>query len=374
MAQMSGSVVPPLVSVVIASFNHAPYVERAVRSVLEQSIADLEVLVVDDASTDDTADIVAALGDPRITLVRLKENRAEHPRNLALRLAAGRYVAFQNSDDVWRPGKLAAQIEILESRPDIVACFTNIEPIGPAGTRVDAGYLTEVLRTENRSQAAWLRRFFDHGNCLFLSSAVARRQSIVDLGGFRGSLIQLGDLDLWVRLAALGGFVVIEEALTQIRMLDNALSRPSPAQVRHANMDLAEVLMRYAEHPVLGWVPAAFPDIVGSGSSTTPAVLAGLARHAAGQSSVHRLFADRVMAAILDDPDQRREAIAAYGAQIVREFLTRRSRFEVHLATDGRQSGAGVDWRKAPWRTVITAGSTIGSRGWRKLRRFWSNR
>src|SRR5262245_45660701 len=96
----------PLVSVVLPSFNHAPFVDQAVRSVLAQTIADLDLIVVDDGSTDDTADVVASVADPRLTLIRLPVNRARHSRNLGIHRARGRYVAFQNSDDVWLPGKL----------------------------------------------------------------------------------------------------------------------------------------------------------------------------------------------------------------------------------------------------------------------------
>ena len=74
----------PSVSVVMAAYQHARFVERAVRSVLEQSIDDLELIAVDDGSTDGTPDIIAGIDDDRIKLVRLGENRLENPRNVAL--------------------------------------------------------------------------------------------------------------------------------------------------------------------------------------------------------------------------------------------------------------------------------------------------
>ena len=94
---------PPLVSVILPSFNHAAFVGEAVQSVLDQTFRDLELIVVDDASSDETADVVASIHDPRLTLIRLSENRAVHARNLALSQARGQYVAFQNSDDIWVP-------------------------------------------------------------------------------------------------------------------------------------------------------------------------------------------------------------------------------------------------------------------------------
>jgi glycosyltransferase involved in cell wall biosynthesis len=74
----------PLVSVILPSFNHAAFVGEAAQTVLDQTFSDLELIVVDDGSSDGTADIVAAIRDPRLTLIRLSENRAVHSRNLAL--------------------------------------------------------------------------------------------------------------------------------------------------------------------------------------------------------------------------------------------------------------------------------------------------
>ena len=104
----------PLVSVILPSFNHAAFVHEAVSSVLDQTFRDLELIVVDDGSPDGTADVVASIRDPRLTLIRLSENRAVHARNLALDRATGQYVAFQNSDDIWQSSKLAAQLEVME--------------------------------------------------------------------------------------------------------------------------------------------------------------------------------------------------------------------------------------------------------------------
>jgi teichuronic acid biosynthesis glycosyltransferase TuaG len=102
-----------LVSVVMPCYNTEPYVQAAIRSVLDQTHADLELLVVDDASTDGTADIVAALADvdERVVLLRRAENGgAARARNTALERARGDYVAFLDSDDLWLPRKLERQL------------------------------------------------------------------------------------------------------------------------------------------------------------------------------------------------------------------------------------------------------------------------
>ena len=78
---------------------------------LDQSVHELELIVVDDGSSDSTPDVVAAIQDPRLKLIRLTDNRAVHARNMALSIVRGRYIAFQNSDDLWQPGVHAPLLE-----------------------------------------------------------------------------------------------------------------------------------------------------------------------------------------------------------------------------------------------------------------------
>ena len=210
----------PLVSVILPSYNHADYVGRAVQSVLDQTFRDLELIVVDDGSTDRTAGVVASIRDPCLTLIRLSENRAVHARNLALNHACGKYIAFQNSDDIWMPGKLAAQLDVIEGGDQYVAGFTSAEIIDERGLPTRGAWANGIFTTANRTAANWLRHFFDVGNCLPLPSAIVRRSDLIQAGAFRASLVQLGDFDLWIRLAALGEFFVLPEQLTEIRIIE----------------------------------------------------------------------------------------------------------------------------------------------------------
>ena len=318
----------PLISVILASYNHVEFVLRSLRSVLEQDMGPMEVIVVDDGSSDGTLEVVRGCRDPRVRVIPLAENRRQHPRNLALGAATGRYVAFQNSDDEWAPGKLAAQVEILDD-PDVVACFTAVEIIGPDGAPLEGTWANGPFTTENRTSAAWLGRFFDHGNCLCISSALARRASVEEVGRFRAHLIQLGDLDLWVRLAATGGFHVVGRPLTRMRVVPGRnVSRPFPAQSRRSTIEFAEVLARYAEAPVRGRIPEVFPGLIPSGAGSPVGYLAGLAIRCRDFSPAHRLFADRVLAAILDDPEDREELARTFGSRVIQEFIEKRGEIQ----------------------------------------------
>ncbi|MEE8171907.1 MAG: glycosyltransferase family 2 protein, partial [Alphaproteobacteria bacterium] len=103
----------PLISVLMASYNHEQFVGEAVASVLAQSFGDFELVVVDDASTDNTPGVVAEINDPRISLRRLSVNRERNPRNVGLEHARGELIAIQNSDDVWAENKLQDQVDYL---------------------------------------------------------------------------------------------------------------------------------------------------------------------------------------------------------------------------------------------------------------------
>lgn len=106
-----------LVSIIMPSYNCAKFIEESIRSVLAQTYTNWELLIVDDCSKDNTAEIVKSFNDPRILYQRNKHNSgAAVTRNIALRLAKGRYIAFLDSDDLWMPTKLEKQIEFIEKK------------------------------------------------------------------------------------------------------------------------------------------------------------------------------------------------------------------------------------------------------------------
>lgn len=114
----TGSAINPTVSVVIPTYNRAALLGRSIRSVLGQSYKDFELIVIDDGSTDETSHVVADFADPRIRYLPLPHNTgAGAARNAGVRVARGKFLAFQDSDDEWLPSKLAKQISAFESGP-----------------------------------------------------------------------------------------------------------------------------------------------------------------------------------------------------------------------------------------------------------------
>jgi glycosyltransferase involved in cell wall biosynthesis len=129
---MSGSDSHPLVSVVITTYNCGGYIGQALDSLLAQTYGHYEVIVVDDGSEDDTAQVLARYGD-RIRTFRQPNLGISRARNEAFRLCTGKYIAFLDADDRWKPYKLALQVAILEKMPDVGMLFTNYDLIDEDG-------------------------------------------------------------------------------------------------------------------------------------------------------------------------------------------------------------------------------------------------
>lgn len=116
-----------MISIIIPSYNRASSIEKSMQSVLCQTYKDIELIIVDDGSTDNTRSVVEAIDDNRVKYIYQSNAGACVARNTGIEAAKGEYIAFQDSDDVWASAKLEKQVEILNSRPevDIVCCQTK---------------------------------------------------------------------------------------------------------------------------------------------------------------------------------------------------------------------------------------------------------
>jgi hypothetical protein len=196
----SGAAVPA-VSVVIPLYNKAGYIGATLASVLAQTFGDLEVIVVDDGSTDGGDAIVAAQSDPRVRLVRQANEGAAAARNAALGAARGRWVAFLDADDTWRREKLARQLAVLGREPDLVWAAGAYRRTAPGG----------LERAQIFSERNWFRSpevvadglaALADGSSLWTGTVVVRRDVLRALGGFETALRTGEDVFLWARIAA----------------------------------------------------------------------------------------------------------------------------------------------------------------------------
>ena len=191
----------PTVSVVMPLYNKVDYVEAAIRSVLEQTFTDLEIVVVDDGSTDGSGAVMQRLDDPRIRLLHQENAGAPAARNAGIAAARGRWVAFLDADDTWRPDKLARQLAVLAREPDLVwaaGAYVWIKP----GARV-------IER--NLADQSWFRspEVLEDGLValtnplhLWTGTIMVRRNVLVQVGGFDTSFPMGQDVLMWSRIAA----------------------------------------------------------------------------------------------------------------------------------------------------------------------------
>ncbi len=176
----------PSVSVVMPTFNHAAFIGEAIDSVLAQTFEDWELLVVDNHSTDGTEEVVRARRDPRIRYERFANDGViARSRNRAIRAARGRYVAFLDSDDVWAPRKLEAQVELMDHEPGLGLVYVLFSKRFPDG-RTTGLFPRERHRARGRAFRA-----------LYLTPMVANSGAMVRRAALEGS----GLLDEDPRLA-----------------------------------------------------------------------------------------------------------------------------------------------------------------------------
>lgn len=241
----------PLVSVVVASYNHAPYIQASLRSALDQKgVPSLEVVVTDDGSTDGTATAVAAISDQGIRLNAFSENRgACIALNDAISRSRGRYIAVLNSDDLFLQGKLQRQLAYLEEHPTVVAVFgwpTLIDDRDQPFVDPDHKDNT-VFQVTNRMRHQWLRHFFDHGNALCHPSLLIRREAYQTVGLYDPRLAQVPDLDMWIRLCLKHDIHIITEPLVafRIRQGQQNASAASPVNIRRDAWERAYILRHF---------------------------------------------------------------------------------------------------------------------------------
>ncbi|MFJ2683762.1 glycosyltransferase [Pseudomonas sp. NPDC087342] len=217
---------PPVISVVMATYNHASYVAQAIASVLKQSDVHFEFLIADDGSTDATSSVVESINDPRISFFPHRINRgACIVTNELIERAQGEFIALINSDDCWDDeDKLSFQLNILRENPGVAASFGRARFVDNRGEGINKKRLSfgRVFDQENRTQGEWLRHFFFNGNCLCHPTVLIRRKCYEELGAYSNSLRQLPDFEMWIRLVKRYPIHVSERELISFRVLPGA--------------------------------------------------------------------------------------------------------------------------------------------------------
>jgi len=194
-----------LVSVIIPTFNRAWTLKTAIDSVLAQTHDEIEIIVIDDGSTDNTPDLLAGYGSQ--IQVFTQENRGvSAARNLGIKKSHGKFVALLDSDDAWEPDKISCQIDFFDQNPDALICQTE-EIWIRNGRRVNP-------KTKHQKPSGMIFEPSLH-LCLVSPSAVMIRKILFELkGGFNEDFLVCEDYDLWLRIAAEYPIFLIDRACT----------------------------------------------------------------------------------------------------------------------------------------------------------------
>ena len=207
------------VSVVIPAYNYGRFVSRAVDSVLSQTFPNREVIVVDDGSTDNTAEIIAKYGD-RVRYVYQKNAGLSAARNTGIREARFEYVAFLDADDEWLPNMLERAIQTFSDLPGdfgVVACA--IQPFTGEREILPFKPPAETRSREITSRDILLKTRFAP------STVVAKRKVFDDCGNFDTTLRSSEDRDMWIRVSARHRIYLLTDALALLRRHGNNMSR-----------------------------------------------------------------------------------------------------------------------------------------------------
>lgn len=216
---------PQLVSVVIPAYNAAEYLEETLSSVLSQTHRNLEVLVIDDGSTDSTADIGGSTDDQRVRVLTFPNGGLPTARNRGLDLARGEYIAFLDADDVWDTTKLERQILALIGS-DAVGVGSKMRYISARGRT--GGECGESPENSDAQERIRLARFMPFP----ISSVLFRTAVVRDIGGFDESLKQVEDLEFLSRMAARGRITWVPEKLGSYRVHSKSMTSIAHSEQR----------------------------------------------------------------------------------------------------------------------------------------------
>ena len=219
----------PLISVIIPTYNRADTLLDAIRSVLSQTYNNIELIVVDDGSTDGTAEIIEVFSDQVISLKTLKNSGACAARNLGLEVSSAEYVAFLDSDDLWLPNKLEEQLAVLLSLPPeycgVYSGYTRSRMNDHQCRGLDVVPRSEVTPSQ----------ILGRNTIGGMSCALLRKSAVMQVGAFDESLPASQDWDLWIRL--LDQFRMMPISMVHLIYREHSSQISSNNNVKYAGMN-----------------------------------------------------------------------------------------------------------------------------------------
>ena len=309
----------PKVSVILTSYNHAKYIEDSIKSVLNQSFNNFELIIWDDCSTDNSWEIILGFNDPRIRPFRNEYNQSgDSVRRAIEEVAAGQYIAIHHSDDLWESSKLAKQVKFLDNNENYVAVYTYLKLMCDPGMIFldhDHPYY-DIFDQSNRNRHEWLRYFFFKGNALCMPSVLFRKSIFQYLNPSYG-LYQLPDFSDWVQLCLLGEIFILPDELTTFRIHkdEENWSGNKPSTRIRMQFELLKILDHYKNISSIEELLLIFPEAKKFINDDNADILFALGMIAieSEKDAQHTLFGLNLLYDALNDPLRSRNLRIHHG-------------------------------------------------------------
>jgi len=203
----------PEVSVIIPVYNQTDYLIEALKSVFAQTYSDLEVIVVDDGSTEPVAPVIAGMEKP-VRCIRVENGGVARARNIGIQNASGKYIALLDADDLWFPRKIEVQMKTVDANKDVDLVYTGAVYIDR-----DGRYMGKMGQKIQRVSHNPFKDLLVVGNIVGTPSTVlAKKACFQQLGGFDVSLSVSADWDMWIRFSRHYRFILVDESLASYRI------------------------------------------------------------------------------------------------------------------------------------------------------------
>jgi glycosyltransferase involved in cell wall biosynthesis len=206
-----------LISVVIPTYNSEKTIKQTIESVLKQTFYDLELIIINDGSTDSTLEVISQFQDSRIKVFSFDNAGGNVSRNRGLERATGEFVSFLDADDLWTPDKLESQLIALKENPQAAVAYSWTDYIDEQGKFLLSG--THITAHGKVYEQMLVSNFLENG-----SNPLIRREALVELGGFDEILTAAQDWDMWLRLAQNFDFIAVPGVQILYRISANSLS------------------------------------------------------------------------------------------------------------------------------------------------------
>lgn len=234
-----------LVSVVLPTYNRGYILSEAIKSILNQSYKDFELIIVDDGSTDNTEEVIESFSDSRIRYIKHDVNKGlSAGRNTGIKHAQGIYIANQDSDDVWLSHKLEKEVAILDVAPrDVGVVYSKAEKVMRDGKKIVVPPKTIKVKEGN------IQNQLLHGNFITMQAALFRKECLNNISGFDETLPALQDWDFWLRISENYKFKYINEVGLSIKISADSITKNQKKRLLAREMIFNKHIKKYKKHP-----------------------------------------------------------------------------------------------------------------------------